>query len=243
MTTLLIAIVVLLILALICFPEFRSLLSGFGKKFVQDAAKTPEGAEAAYTKAIDEKRDAYTRAKKYHSEVTGKLERAKNNLENAKQKKKHTEETIERCFASGRGNDAEVFVTELEIANDNIKTFEAAVKQLTPLQEQARQLQEELETQLKKLESEKKIIINKIRLNKDSAELYEGLDDLAAIKSSDKLLKAVREGAEELEDRSVGARTVHESKASTKAQKLKKEMGSAEVNDFMTQMQAKYAKK
>lgn len=240
MTTLIVAIAALFVLALVFFPEFRALFMGFGKKFVQDAAKTPEGAEAAFTKAIDEKREAYTRAKRVHSEVTGKLQRAKSNLERAINDRKNAENSIEKCFATNREDSANVFLTELEIANDNIKTYENSIKELEPLKAQAQQIQEDLEVQLRKLESEKKIIVNKIRLHKDSAELYEGLDDLAAIKSSDKLIKAVREGAETLEDRSYGARTVHETKASVKAERLRKEMGSNETNEFMAKMQAKY---
>lgn len=240
MTTLILCAIGLFILALIIFPEFRSLFSGFTKKFVQDVAKTPEGAEATYIKAIDEATDRYTKAKTYANEISGKLERAKKNLEDAIKQKNSAEAMIEACFKKNRPEDAEVFAADHQIAMDNLEAAKLDIARLEPLKKQAFDLQSELETQLKKLEAEKKIVVNKLRLNKDSAELYEGLDDLAAPTATLKNLKAVREGAESLEDRATGARIVYENKTSTKAAKIKKEMGSAATNSFMAEMQAKY---
>lgn len=243
MNTLILCLLGLFVIALIMFPEFRSLFSGFTKKFVQDVAKTPEGAEATYIKAIDEARDRYTKAKKYANEISGKLERAKKNLEDACKQKANAEAMIENCFKRNKPEDAEVFAADHQIAMDNIDAAKLDIARLDPLKKQAFDLLVELETQLKKLEAEKKIVVNKLRLNKDSAELYEGLDDLAAPTATLKNLKAVREGAESLEDRATGARIVYENKNSTKATKIKKEMGSAVTNSFMAEMQAKYNKK
>ena len=52
--------------ALILFPEFRGklvvLIRGGLNMFVEDRAKTPEGAEAVFTQAINEAEEQYTKA-------------------------------------------------------------------------------------------------------------------------------------------------------------------------------------
>ena len=54
--------VVLFVLLLIMFPEFRALFRGFARLFIKDMATTPEGAEAIYGEKIDQAQDAYTKA-------------------------------------------------------------------------------------------------------------------------------------------------------------------------------------
>lgn len=57
---------VVLILALIIFPGVRGklkvLIGGFLNIFVEDMAKTPEGAKAVFQQAIEEVQDRYNKA-------------------------------------------------------------------------------------------------------------------------------------------------------------------------------------
>lgn len=243
MITLVVSILILLIIALFLFDKPRTLLKGFGNKFIEDTAKTEKGADAIYSQAIDEARNNYNKSVKYLNDVAGKLERAKQNLNSAESSEKKTKSEIERLCKMGRFDDAEILQADLELAIEAIKTHKDAIKKLEPLKGQAEQLQRQYEMQLKKLETERKLVIGKMKLNKASAEMYEGLDDLATIKTTDKLLKSVREGAEELEDRYVGASTVYNNKTSTKAANIRKELGSSETSEFMAEMRAKYANK
>lgn len=240
MVTLITCIFILFLIAVCLFDKPRTLLKGFANKFIEDTAKTEKGAEAIYSQAIEEARNNYNKAVKYLSDIAGKLERAKTNLDEAKSSEKRTKTEIERLCKVGRFDDAEILQADLELAIEAIKTHETAIKKLEPLKVQAEQLQKQYETNLKKLENERKLVIGKMKLNKASAEMYEGLDELATIKTTDKLLKSVREGAEELEDRYVGASTVYNNKVSTKAANIRRELGSSETNDFMAEMRAKY---
>ena len=65
---------------LLLFPEFRKklgvLLGGFLNLFVEDTAKTPEGAAAIYSKAIEEAEDKYNKASDALKRMTGRLETA-----------------------------------------------------------------------------------------------------------------------------------------------------------------------
>ena len=71
----------LFVLMLIIFPSFRAqlkvLLGGFLQVFVQDKAKTPEGAKAIYTSAIEEKQNKYNDICNIVNNLAGKLESLK----------------------------------------------------------------------------------------------------------------------------------------------------------------------
>lgn len=243
MTTLIICIIILIVIGLFLFDKPRTLLKAFGNKFIEDTAKTEQGADAIYSQAIDDARENYNKSVKYLHDVAGKLQRAKSSLLEAQNAEKRTKSEIERLCKMGRFDDAEILQADLELAIEAIKTHQDAIRKLEPLNAQAEQLQRQYETNLKKLENERKLVIGKMKLNKASAEMYEGLDELATLKTTDKLLKSVRQGAEELEDRYVGASTVYNNKTSTKAANIRRELGSTETNDFMAEMRAKYGNK
>lgn len=62
--------------SLILFPSFRqqlkALAGGFLQVFVQDTAKTPDGARAIYAQKIDEMTEKYTDACNTLRDLTGK---------------------------------------------------------------------------------------------------------------------------------------------------------------------------
>ena len=56
------AVVFLIILIFIMFPEARTLFSGITRVFIKDMASTPEGAAAIYSEKIDQAQDRYNKA-------------------------------------------------------------------------------------------------------------------------------------------------------------------------------------
>lgn len=69
--------------SLILFPSFRqqlkALAGGFLQVFVQDTAKTPDGARAIYAQKIDEMTEKYTDACNTLRDLTGKLKTIQDN--------------------------------------------------------------------------------------------------------------------------------------------------------------------
>ena len=65
------------VICLILFPSFRqqlkALAGGFLQNFVQDTAKTPDGARAIYAQKIDEMTEKYNKACDTLQKLTGKL--------------------------------------------------------------------------------------------------------------------------------------------------------------------------
>ena len=70
---------VLCLLALIMFPEVRKkgsvLIRGAANVFVEDRAKTPEGANAIYTQAINEAEEQYRDTKEIYHRLSGRKKR------------------------------------------------------------------------------------------------------------------------------------------------------------------------
>ena len=53
--------IIVFILLLVLFPEFRKLLTGWTRLFIKDMATTPEGAAAIYEEKINEAQDKYNK--------------------------------------------------------------------------------------------------------------------------------------------------------------------------------------
>ena len=72
--------------------------------------------------------------------------------------------------------------------------------------------------------------------------MYDSLDDLKHVRSSDKLLNSVKEGALASEEMATGARAVYESKNSTKMNKINSDVKSAGTSAYVEELRNKYKK-
>ena len=113
--TILAAVALLFVIALVLFPEFRRglkvLVSGILGVFVKDLAKTPEGAEAVYNEAIEEERELYRKACDVLNKASGEYQSAQKNLAKLQEAKKNIEATCERLVRVGREIDARVRIS------------------------------------------------------------------------------------------------------------------------------------
>ena len=66
---------------LIVSPKARVLVKGFGNLFIEDVARTPQGAKAIYIQAIEEAQKAYGQASDTLNLLAGKLADAKIELD------------------------------------------------------------------------------------------------------------------------------------------------------------------
>ena len=67
-----------------CNKKGRALLQGFLSLFITDTAKTPKGAEAIYTRAIEEQEKKYAKASDSYQKITGSLHNARKKQEDLK---------------------------------------------------------------------------------------------------------------------------------------------------------------
>lgn len=243
----LLATVLLFVIALILFPEFRKslkvLCSGFLNLFVQDIAKTPEGATAVYNEAIEEERELYRKACKALEKVSGQLDAAKNTLANLENKLKEIENYCERLVAAGRENDAMIYAEKREEILTDIESTKVIIAEYEPMVAEAQTLVRQRERNLRKLKKDQKDKVNQMKLDMQTKQMHEDMDDLRNDRASHKLLDVVDERAKDLRKEATGARMVHQSKTSTKIANIEKSMAQEKSSEYIASLRAKQNKK
>lgn len=240
------AVALLIVIALILFPEFRRSLkvfgSGFLSMFVQDLAKTPEGATAVYNEAIEEEHELYRKACNVLEKVSGEHQAAQQNLIKLQEAKKKIEATCEKLVREGRDNDALVYAEKLSEVNNDIERAKKVIAEYEPYVEEAKTAVKFREKRLKDLKKQQKDTVNDIKLAKQTKDIHNDMDELRRDRTTHKLLDAVNDGANDLRKEATGARIVHQSKTSTKIANIEKDMESAQASDYIASLKEKYKK-
>lgn len=117
--------------SLILFPSFRqqlkALAGGFLQVFVQDTAKTPDGARAIYAQKIDEMTEKYTDACNTLRDLTGKLKTIQDNYAVSQKQAKGYDERAKAAMSRGDEESATTFdTTYIDALKGDFKSTSAA---------------------------------------------------------------------------------------------------------------------
>lgn len=235
-------VVIVFILMLILFPEFRTLFKGLVRVFVKDMATTPEGAEAIYGEKIDQAQDAYNKADNALKVAAGKLSTAKRDLENLKTRLSKVESECESLVKNGKIEMAQLKADEREDILSDIKRHTELVRAYEVAENTAREAQQMCEKNLRKLKRESKEIVENMKVKKQLKEVYDDMDELKNVTATDKLLESVRDKNKDLDAIVEGSKVVHESKISTKLQRADAEAKKLQSNDYLESLKKKYNK-
>ena len=121
-------VIIVFVIMLILFPEFRALLKGFTRLFIKDMATTPEGAKAIYEEKIDKAQEAYNKADNALKVAAGKLSTAKKDMENLKAKLAKVESECESLVKNGKIELAQLKAEEREEVLADIKRYSELIK-------------------------------------------------------------------------------------------------------------------
>lgn len=185
--------VVLFVLLLIMFPEFRALFRGFARLFIKDMATTPEGAEAIYGEKIDQAQDAYTKADNAYKVASGKLATAKRDLDNLRSRLTKIETECESLVRNGKIELAQLKAEEREEVLSDISRYTELVKAYEVAAATAKEAQEVCEKNLRKLKRESKEVVENMKVKSQLKKVYDDMDELKSVTATDKLLESVRE--------------------------------------------------
>ena len=235
-------VVIVFILMLILFPEFRALFKGLVRVFVKDMATTPEGAEAIYGEKIDQAQDAYNKADNALKVAAGKLSTAKRDLENLKTRLSKVESECESLVKNGKIDMAQLKADEREDILSDIKRHTELVRAYEVAENTAREAQQMCEKNLRKLKRESKEVVENMKVKKQLKEVYDDMDELKNVTATDKLLESVRDKNKDLDAIVEGSKVVHESKISTKLQRADAEAKKLQSNDYLESLKKKYNK-
>lgn len=120
--------------SLILFPSFRqqlkALAGGFLQVFVQDTAKTPDGARAIYAQKIDEMTEKYTDACNTLRDLTGKLKTIQDNYAACQKQAKGYDERAKAAMSRGDEESATTYARllqeELDKADANTADYKVS---------------------------------------------------------------------------------------------------------------------
>lgn len=237
-------IIVLVLLALIIFPEFRKklkvLIGGFLNIFVEDAAKTPEGAAAVFSQAIEQAQDQYNKSAETLNKLSGELIHTKNAVTKINRDLQDTEATCERLVKAGNMRDAEVYSSRrIELMNE-LKQKQDYIAKLEPMVKEATQIHDACGKKLLELKRNKKETIEKMKMNVQMKDLLGDLDELKKDTATAKMLDVVMDGSSDLQKEVDGARIVHENKTSTKIARAEQNAAQLRSDEYLESLKKKY---
>ena len=185
------AVVFLIILIFIMFPEARTLFSGITRVFIKDMASTPEGAAAIYSEKIDQAQDRYNKADNAYRIAAGKLSNAQRDMKNLKAKLEKVESECESLVKANKMDLAQLKADEHEEIISDIERYKELIKAYEDAANTAKEAQEMCEKNLRKLKRESKEVVENMKVKKQLQEVYDDMDELKSVTATDKLLDMV----------------------------------------------------
>lgn len=241
------AITIVILLAFILFPEFRKklrvLVGGFLNVFVEDAAKTPDGANAVFTQAIEEVQDKYNRAATTLNKLSGELKHAEEAVVRLQKEVREAESACERLVKAGQMSEAEVYASKRAELMTELAQKKECITRLKPMVADATQIYEAYGKKLLELKRNRKATVEKLKMNGQLKDLLGDLDELKKDSATSKMLEAVMDGSEDLQKEVDGARVVHENRASTKIARAEQRAEQLKKDEFLEDLKKKYGGK
>lgn len=239
------AVVLLIVVALVLFPEVRKkatvLFRGAANMFVEDQAKTPEGAKAIFTQAISEAEEKYQTAKDTYNRLSGRRNRMQSDLAKLKEEIKSLEAKVDSFARRGDRENAKLFADRIMQLRSSVKSKEQAIATLNSSVEKAKQAYDACAKRVTSLKTQKSEVIAQMETNRMTKELMDDLDEVYKGSATDKMIDAVLEGAGVLEEESSGAIAAHEAKLSTRIERADQMAAEAESEAYLDEIMKKYS--
>lgn len=243
LTKLLIIIgVVLFVMLLILFPEFRKLCLGWTRLFIKDMATTPEGAEAIYAEKINEAQDKYNKADNALRVAAGKLEVEESRSKTLQKQLKDVEAKCEALVQAGKMEMAQVKAEERAEILSDIERSKKLIEAYSIAKKDAEEVHKACKANLNKLKRESREVVENMKVKAQLNEVYDSMDDLKNVTATDKLLDSIKEKNDDLNASVAGARVIHENRTSTKVQRANEEAKKLQSDDYLSSLKKKYNK-
>lgn len=239
------AVLALILIAVLLFPEVRQkfcvLFRGTLNLFVEDRAKTPEGAKAIFTQAISEAEEKYQTAKETYNRLFGRLNRLKAEMKKLQEDIKFAESRVEYFARSGDRDNAKLYAERVTQLRGSLKSKEQAIETLAPSVEKAKEVYDACSKRVISLRNQKQDVVAQMETNRMTKELMDDLDEVYKGSATDKMVDAVLEGAGVLMEESSGAVASYEAKTSTKIARAEQRAEDAESEAYLDEIMKKYS--
>lgn len=246
MVTILGAVGIAAVLALIIFPGFRKklkvLVGGFLNIFLEDVAKTPEGARAVYDQAIEEAQKQYNEADTIFRRQSGELDQLRTRIATLKNNLKITEDHCQALVKAGNIENAKTYAEQRSEILTELNQKVAYEHDLALAVEQVKNIHTLTGNKLRKLQTEKKQVIDGMKLDASMKSVLDDLDDLKRSTETEKMIGTVRDHAADLRKEVQGGMVVHANRTSTKIAAAEKAAADVSSDDYITSLMNKYGK-
>lgn len=226
--------------ALVIFPQFRKrlkvLMAGFLNIFIEDKAKTPEGAAAIYNQAIEEAREKYSKASDSLKRITGKVEALGKEINADVKKVQECEFKAREAMNRGDEDTARVYAEKRQELLIGLEHKRETLENLKPIAKQTKELFEQRDRELREIKKKKDRVLSQLTANKEMESAYDDLDELRKDSTTSRLLEVIDDECEASTERVSGARIVHESKIDTRYQRADSKSSSYEVDSFLNSL-------
>jgi len=235
--------IVLFAIILFIFPSFRkqlkSLVGGFLQIFIQDKAKTPEGARAIYSQAIEERQEDYRKICNAVDDFAGKF---KSFTDEYNKNKKIAEDADNKARLAVSRNDMETARTWAQTrqeAIDMCNNISPYIEETKSALEEARKIKEQIGNELAKLKRESKNVITQMEFNEKMTDSYSRMDNLRVDSATEKLLNATREGIQEKKERAAGAKMNYQTSREGKQAAAKAKAADYDIDAYLNSIKKK----
>lgn len=234
--------IVVFVLLLILFPEFRKLCLGWTRLFIKDMATTPEGAEAIYAEKIEEVQNKYNTADNALRTAAGRLANEENKLKTLEKQLTNVEAQCEALVKAGKMDSAQIKAEEREEVISSIERSKKLIEAYSAAKKDAEEVHRACAANLRTLKRESKEVIENMRVKAQLNDVYDSMDDLKNVTATDKLLTSIKEKNDDLNASVAGARVIHENRTSTKVHRANEQAKQLQSNSYLDSLKKKYNK-
>lgn len=234
--------IVVFVLLLILFPEFRKLCLGWTRLFIKDMATTPEGAEAIYAEKIEEVQNKYNTADNALRTAAGRLANEENKLKTLEKQLTNVEAQCEALVKAGKMDSAQIKAEEREEVISSIERSKKLIEAYSAAKKDAEEVHRACAANLRALKRESKEVIENMRVKAQLNDVYDSMDDLKNVTATDKLLTSIKEKNDDLNASVAGARVIHENRTSTKIHRANEQAKQLQSNSYLDSLKKKYNK-
>jgi phage shock protein A len=236
------AVLAILATTKVLFPNAKLfiLIEGFFSGWVEDKTKTPDGAKAVYNKKIQELQESYNKANDTLQKVTGRKMTIQKELDIYTEELATIEKNCEALAKKQMFDKIEPLSERREDVLLEIEQRKHILEELIPQVEEAKMINTKLQENLSNMKKEKERILRELETKKQMKEIYDEMDELKNVSTTNQMINTVREGVKELSEQAEGAKEIYNNKKSTKYERAKEEAQKAISSNYVEELKKKY---
>lgn len=213
------------------------ILSGFTEKFITDVAKTPEGADAIFSEAIDKQMKIVSDIKEAFKQISGEAEVLTKETNKMEIESKKIEQYLKNEAKKPDFDPTnEILIARTEqkfMIDDNISGNKQSLAEILKKQAEVKEAMINAENRLDFLRKNRERTVNELKRNKRLEKVYDMTDGLTSNVEMDKMFTSIKDGLRESQVKSIGSRFVHDNQLEVKVNRAHKQAIASDAVNYL----------